>query len=130
MKLYLKRQLLKFKYRNKCIFDSGTIISKNTIFEGMNKIGKNTHFDGKLGYGSYISAHCDIAMTEVGKFTSIGPRVVVNPGRHPYTYPYVTTCPAFYSIRKQNSGTFVDSTKYDEFNFVKPGFVVKIGSDK
>lgn len=28
MKLYLKRQLLKFKYRNKCIFDSGTIISK------------------------------------------------------------------------------------------------------
>ena len=48
MKLYLKRQLLKFKYRNKCIFDSGTIISKKTIFEGMNKIGKNTHFDGKL----------------------------------------------------------------------------------
>ena len=81
MKLYLKRQLLKFKYRNKCIFDSGTIISKKTIFEGMNKIGKNTHFDGKLGYGSYISAHCDIAMTEIGKFTSIGPRVVVNPGR-------------------------------------------------
>lgn len=26
---------------------------------------KNTHFDGKLGYGSYISAHCDIAMTEL-----------------------------------------------------------------
>lgn len=104
-------------------------ISKNSICEGMNSIGTNAHFDGFLGFGSYISAHCDMAMTKIGKFTSVGPRVVVNPGRHPYTYPFVTTCPAFYSTRKQNSETFVNNNFYGEFNFVENHYVVKIGND-
>lgn len=104
-------------------------VSIRSSFEGMNRIGKHTHFDGYLAYGTYVGSNCDIAMVKIGKFCSIGPRVVVNPGRHPYTYPYATTCPMFYSIRKQNSGTYVNTQHYCEFDILDSGYAVEIGSD-
>lgn len=131
MKNTIKCILQKIRFRNKCVIGNDVIISNRTVVEGMNSIGNCSHFDGYLGFGSYISAHCDIAMTEIGRYTSVGPRVVVNPGRHPYTYPYVTSCPAFFSTRKQNSGTFVSEDEYDEFNYVdrEKQIVSKIGND-
>lgn len=102
LKQFIKMLYFAFLYRHKCTFGTNTIISKRASLEGMNHIGSNSRFDGHLGYGAYVSAHCDISMTKIGKFSSVGPRLVVNPGRHPLTYPFVTTCPAFYSSRKQN----------------------------
>ncbi len=129
MNLLLKRIIQKYRWRGICRIENKTDISLSSYFVGMNRIGENTHFDGYLGYGSYISAHCDMAMVKIGNFSSIGPRVVINPGRHPYTNPYATTCPAFYSLRKQNSYTFVKIQKFNEFNKLESGYAVEIGND-
>lgn len=129
MRTLFKLIIQKIRFRNVCKLGDRVKISRSSTFEGMNNVGADTHFDGSLGYGSYISAHCDMAMVKIGKFSSIAPRVVVNPGLHPYTYPFVTTCPAFYSLRKQNSGTFVESQEYEEFKLLESGYAVEIGSD-
>ena len=131
MKSFIKLFVARFRHRKKCKIGFHSNISFRSRFEGMNKICSNVHFDGYLGYGSYISPHCDIAMTRIGRFSSIGPRVVVNPGRHPYTYPYVTTSPAFFSCMKQNSGTFTDKNLFDDFNFIdkERQIVTEIGND-
>ena len=129
MKQFLKMQYYAFMYRHKCTFGTNTIISRITTFDGMNHIGSESRFDGHLGFGSYVSAHCDISMTKIGKYTSIGPRVVVNPGRHPLTYPFVTTCPAFYSSRKQNSDSYVNENFFDEIKYIDNEFSVIIGND-
>lgn len=67
-----------------------------------------------MGYGSYIGPYCEIT-ANIGRFTSIAPYVKTNSGIHPYTYPYVTTCPMFFSTRKQNGYTFADKMMYNEF---------------
>lgn len=118
MKQYLKRLLIRWRYRRKCVIGRNAIISSDSTFEGMNRIGNNTHFSGKLGYGSYISSHCDV-IARIGRYTSVAPRVCTNPGKHPMHEPFVTTCPAFFSDRRQNSGTFVDKCYYDEIAYVQ-----------
>ncbi len=97
--------------------------------EGMNQIGSHAHFAGYLGYGSYIGPQCSI-IAKIGRFTSIAPRVTINPGRHPFTYPFVTTHPAFYSIRKQKF-SFVDSNYFDEIGYADAEckYSVIIGND-
>ena len=66
-----------------------------------------------MGYGSYIGPYCEIT-ANIGRFTSIAPYVKTNSGIHPYTYPYVTTCPMFFSTRKQNGYTFADKMVFNE----------------
>ena len=76
-----------------------------------------------MGYGSYIGPNCEI-LAEVGRFSSIAPFVRTNSGIHPYTEPYATTCPMFYSTQKQNGQCFADKMVFDE---LKP--IPKIGND-
>lgn len=67
-----------------------------------------------MGYGSYIGPNCEIT-ANIGRFTSIAPFVRTNCGVHPYTYPYATTCPMFFSTQKQNGVTFADRMMFEEF---------------
>lgn len=129
MKRLLKFLVLKIKLHGKLKFDFSNNISLNSIFEGANKIYRNVSFSGRMGYGSYIADNGNIH-GEVGRFTSIGPNVACNPGTHPYTYPYASTCPLFFSNRKQNGMSWVDEVKFTELRYVKGTTdVVKIGSD-
>lgn len=83
-------------------------------FEGANKIYPNSVFDGAMGYGSYVSSNCEI-FASIGRFTSIAPYVRTNSAVHPYSAPYVSTSPMFFSLKKQNGRTFANVNKYCEF---------------
>lgn len=120
--------LLKRKWKGKVIFSLHSVIGKDSLFEGANKIGNKTFFEGSMGYGSYIGTD-SIIIGKVGRFTSISNRCHVIAGRHPYTSPFVTTCPMFFSLSKQSGYTFVDKQLYDEFKYAEPGNLVVIGSD-
>lgn len=130
---FLKQKCKQWKYRKKCTFGKAVKLYGMCVFEGMNKIHDNTEFSGILGFGSYISSNCKI-IGDVGRFTSIGPLVRTNSGTHPYKYPYVSTCPSFYSLNKgnnQNGGTFANEQRFEELRTVdnEKKYSVKIGSD-
>ena len=119
----IKHLILKIKCKNRLSCSISSSISLRSKFEGANAIGPHSFFDGVMGYGSYINSHsCIIA--DIGRFTSIAPHVRSSNGVHPYTYPYVTTSPMFYSTKKQNGKTFANKNLFQE---VKP--MASIGND-
>lgn len=120
---YLKR-----KWRGKLSFSFSCRINRTSFFEGANRICSKTVFSGSIGYGSYIGAN-SVILGKVGRFTSIANRCMVIAGRHPYTYPFATTCPMFFSLMKQNGHTFANKQLYEEFKYAEPGNFVVIGSD-
>lgn len=124
----LKYIYIKIKYSGKLIFTFSCNISKDSEFEGMNKIYPNTSFSGILGLGSYIADHCELN-AKVGRFCSIAPYVRCNPGIHPMAYPYVTTSPCFFSLNKQNGKTYASMQKFDEFATTDNGYALEIGND-
>ena len=99
------------------------VTSLDSSFEGANSICGHSYFKGFLGYGSYISNNC-VLEANIGRYTSIAPFVRSNRGLHPYTHPYATTCPMFFSTQKQNGETYADRIMFDEY--VGP---VTIGND-
>jgi len=105
--------LIRIKFREKLILSYSSDVSVKSFFEGANKIYPYTKFEGNLGYGTYIGPNCDI-IAKIGRFCSIAPFVRINPGIHPYTYPFATTCPMFFSTKKQNGNTFVAENRFDE----------------
>ena len=117
MKDYIKTKIgnlyIWFRYRKYLQFHHSCHISRNCVFEGANKIYPNTLFEGYLGYGSYIGANCEIR-ANIDRFTSIAPYVRTNSGIHPTTTPYATTCPMFFSTRKQNGNSFADKMMFVE----------------
>ena len=112
-----------FKYKGILKIYYTSIVSNVSVFEGANKIGRNSNFSGKLGFGSYISDNC-LIRANIGRFVSIGPNVHTNNGSHPFRKPFVTTCPMFYSVSKQNGVTFA---KYNCFEELLP--ITVIGND-
>lgn len=105
-------------------------IGKHSSFEGMNTLYRNTYFVGTMGYGSYICENSKI-LGEVGRFTSIAANCKVILGVHPYTYPYVSTSPCFFSLKKQSGGTFAKEQKMEEFRYAnkEKKYPVVIGND-
>lgn len=135
--LYVKKVynyiLCKYKWGKKCKFGFNTEIDTKSTFEGMSQIHPHTYFKGKLGFGSYIGSHSCLS-ANIGKFTSIAPYVRCNIGTHPYTEPYVTTSPCFFSLNprhSQNGSTFADKQLFDEVSLYdkQNGIAIKIGSD-
>jgi len=130
IKRILKFVYHKIKYSKLVKFDFSVKIAKNTSFEGMNKIHPNAFFSGKLGFGSYIGPR-SVMFAKIGRYTSIAPEVKVLNGTHPYTYPFVSSSPVFFSTKKQNGGTFVKQQYFDELRFLDENrtFSVIIGND-
>lgn len=133
LKRIVKYIILKLKLRDKVKFNFSCDIGLNSTFEGMNQIHPNASFCGELGFGSYIGPNSAIN-GKIGKFTSIAPHVRCNPGKHPYTYPYVTTAPCFFSLNpnhSQNGSTFASKQVFDEYTFAdkKKHYSVVIGND-
>lgn len=117
----LYRGLLKFNYSNKIGFKSK--------FEGANILFENVRFSGKMGYGSYIASN-SMLIGKIGRFSSIGPNVSCNNGQHPYTYPYATTHPLFYSRSSIWSEHWIEEEKFEEHRYVKDSkYPIVIGND-
>lgn len=133
IKQIIKHISIKFKWRNRVILNHPCHISKDSIFEGMSQIHSNTTFNGSLGFGSYIGSYCNLS-ADIGRFTSIAPYVRCNSGIHPYTYPFATTAPSFFSLNfhhSQNGSSFARKQMFEELSFYdkKRKIAVKIGSD-
>lgn len=127
-KLSNQYYLVKNKKKDIIIMRSVTL-NKNTHLSGYSKICKNTKINNtKIGTGSYISQDCILNNCAIGSFCSIGPQVQVIYGRHPVR-TFVSTHPAFFSLRKQAGFTFVTEQKYQEYKTVDSQYSVIIGSD-
>lgn len=133
IKKFLKYFILKCKWKNKirCAFNSN--ISLKTKFEGMNVIHKNVELRGYIGLGTYICENSRI-IGKVGRFCSIAPYVRCNEGFHPYTYPFVTTSPLFYSLNPKsilNGWTFATRQMCEEISYcdTKKNIPIIIGND-
>lgn len=130
LKKIIKYFYFKFKYRLRVKFDFSVGFGRNCYFEGMNKLHANSYFEGNLGLGSYIGPNSYI-LGEIGRYSSIAPYVKVIHGRHPYTAPYTSTNPIFYSLQKQNGVTFTKESRFDEFVFFdkEKKIPISIGND-
>ena len=96
----------------------------------MNKIGSGTKFEGKMGLGSYIDKNSCLS-AYIGRFCSIASNVSFVSATHPYTFPFATTSPAFFSIDKQCGDTFATEQKFCEWRYYDAAnkIAVKIGND-
>lgn len=107
-------------------------VDKNCVFEGMNSIYREAFFRGKLGLGSYIGEKSKLA-ADIGRFVSIAPHVKSISGTHPYTYPFVSTSPCFFStdINYRAGETFAKSEIFSERKRIDTNrsIDVKIGND-
>lgn len=127
------RMNIRRKYGQSVIISPTADVSIHSKFEGMNQIHPRACFDGDLGFGSYVGPESVIS-GKIGRFTSIAPHVRCNAGRHPYTYPYVTTAPCFFSLNpnhSQNGSTFATSQEYNELAYADKGkkYVISVGND-
>jgi acetyltransferase-like isoleucine patch superfamily enzyme len=130
IKRIIKYIFFKIKFRKKLKFSFTVNIGMNSIFEGMNKIYGHSIFYGEMGFGSYIANDC-VIFGKIGRYSSIAPFVQCIMGRHPIYSPFVSTSPAFYSLLKQNGGTFVTKQKYEEIIFAdnENKYSIIIGND-
>lgn len=110
----LKKQRLKQK---SVILGHGVRINKKTCFEGNNRIHNSvTLSSSNIGIATYIGDNCYMVKCKIGRFCSIGSNVRIVRGNHPAKL-FVSTHPAFFSLRKQAGFTFVDRNKFDEIEY-------------
>lgn len=127
----VKKYILVFKERKKvkkkCFSDSKCVLL-NSTFEGNNAVYSSTVMDSNIGKHTYISENSNIYSCKIGRYCSIGPFTKVLIGRHPIS-EMITTCPAFFSIKKMDGTTFSDKDYFDEIRFAEYPYVVSIGND-
>jgi len=116
------------KLQGRCMITPSTRLGKRCTFEGANYVYHNTFFDGEMGFGSYIAAESNLT-ARIGRYCSIGPRVRTIVGGHPYKEPFVTTCPMFFSLMKQNGYTWTDKQRCEEFKYADDGEFVVVEND-
>lgn len=111
---YYRKKLLK---NNNVVFGEESFIDGLCHIDGNNKIGnKSILLNVNIGKGSYIGSECFLKNINMGKFCSIGNDVKTINGCHPIEF--VSTHPAFYSVRKQAGFTYVDKDYFDEFKYI------------
>lgn len=114
---------IRIKNSGKLYYPFSSQTTKKSSFEGCNRIYHKSFFSGNMGYGSYMGEDCYL-VGNIGRFTSIASHVRTNLGIHPNHAPFATTCPMFFSVRKQNGHTFASYKTFEEF--VHP---LEIGND-
>lgn len=128
------RQLILQKYLSAKFnvkFGSSVVVDRDSVFEGNNFLNDHSTFlQSYLGRGSYIAGHSYLYKASVGRFCSIGQFVKNDFALHP-SNSFVSTHPAFFSVKKQAGYTFVTENKFNEIRFAdKDGnWLVKIGND-
>ncbi|MCF7804203.1 MAG: CatB-related O-acetyltransferase [Candidatus Marinimicrobia bacterium] len=129
LKQFLYQKYLSTKFEIK--FYSNVRVNNNSKFEGCNALYNNVSFlNSELGLGSYIANNSIIKKTKIGRFCSIGGNVRTGLGIHP-TKKFVSTHPAFYSLKKQAGFTFVKKQLFEEHRYVdeEKKYYVEIGND-
>lgn len=123
---------LRLKHKKKVKFGSRVNFNFATEFEGSNYLSDNSSLvSSYIGFASYLGADTKITKTEIGRYTSIGPNTSCIFGQHP-SNTFVSTHPAFFSLRAQVGFTYVKEQLFNEFpDPIVPNmpFTTKIGND-
>lgn len=120
--------LIKWRARNGIKLGFMARVDDYTYLEGFNRIGRNSYANGcKLGLHSYIGTDCIMNKTEIGKFTSIGDRVLIITGNHPTTQN-ISTSPMFYSC-KHRINSYSSDPSFEEYVYANDGYYVTVGND-
>lgn len=105
-----------------------TRFDTRTFFEGYNYVARKANVGGTyLGRNSYVGFDTTITNSKIGRFCSIGEGVRIISDNHPSTV-FVSTCPSFYSTRKQNGQCFVSEIKFEEYLDID-GYRIIVGND-
>lgn len=122
----LKKQLLK---KEKIILKGKVYFNKKTKFEDNIVINKNSYiYDSYIARGTYLGKNCEMSFSKIGRFCSIGNNVHVINGNHP-THKWMTTHPAFFSIKKQSGFSFVSTEKWKPNKKLVENYDCIIGND-
>lgn len=90
-------------------------INFDTAFEGCNVVRSGVILaSSTIGYGTYVGANTDLHCARVGKYCSISNDVTVLPYSHPVS-GFISTHPAFFSLKKQAGFTYVRDQIFNEF---------------
>lgn len=104
-------------------------LSSKTKLEGWNNVGRHVRIvDSAIGIGTYICNDCELSHTKIGKYCSIAQDVKIVTGQHPSSM-FISTHPAFYSVRNQAGFSFVEEDTFEEKKYAEDGFRVVIGND-
>lgn len=126
------KPILKLVIRNKKVYLGKKVkFNEKSYFQGYNKIYSGVNVvNSKIGLGTYISNNSKLINCNIGKFCSIASEVNTAIGRHPL-FPFISTHPSFFSLKKQAGFTFVDENKFKEFNYIseKENISYYIGND-
>ncbi len=121
---------MRLERKSKSILKQGSYLYGGSTLSGRNFVGRDSQLcNVSLGYCSYLNKNCDLANTEIGRYTSIGNGVTTVLGKHP-TDTFVSTHPAFYSASALGysyvtEDRFVEMTYLDEASRIQ----VRIGND-
>lgn len=116
------------KYSEKKLLIKSMATFKDVRFGMCNTLYDNSWiYDSSLGDYSYVGTRCQLACVDIGKFTCLGPEVLIGLGRHP-SRGFVSTHPAFYSPDMQAQISFVQDLKFNEYERVVIGHDVWIGA--
>lgn len=117
-KTILQRRAIRLQYRCRV---------SNCSFEGFNVISERAFVsDTTLGRHSYIGVNSIIHNCKIGRFTCIGPNVVIGVGTHPTQRKSIH--PVFYSTRKQSGTSFTKRSRFVEHVETRIGNDVWIGA--
>ena len=109
---FLQLKLQRTKHIN---FGNNIFITVSNFYEGHHSFGHDSSISNSyIGFGSYTGSKCLIKNTKIGRYTSIGSNVVCIFGKHPSS-TFVSTHPAFFSLREQAGFTYVQTQLFDEF---------------
>lgn len=123
------KTFLKFRNKKKHLKIGYLAKALNCKFGIYNTINSYVILDNvELGDFTYIALGSRISNTKTGKFCSIGPNIMCGLGRHPY-HAFVSTHPAFFSIRKQSQIHFAERSYFKEFEEIEIGNDVWIGAN-
>jgi acetyltransferase-like isoleucine patch superfamily enzyme len=100
-----------------CHFGKGNVVKDRSLLVGTT-----------LGDYTYVSQDCLLDNVSVGKFCSIGPYTRMGLGLHP-AGAFVSTHPAFYSMRAQAGIHFADKEYFTEKAPIEIGHDVWIGAN-
>lgn len=103
---------------------------KGSVLEGLNRIGMNTKLcHAKIGRGSYFGSDSTLNFSLFGRYCSVGDNVRLERSMHPSSR-FISTHPAFYSIKGQAGFTYVGSQKFQELVKIEGSeYSAHIGND-
>lgn len=108
---------------------NGSYCGCDVDYGGKNFLGADAVIqNSEIGFGSYLSDRTKLNNVRIGKYTAIGPDVVLIRGKHP-SHNFVSIHPAFYSIRGIVLPQYVDEQLFSEYCYTEEGRTVVIGND-